>query len=205
MAACLVNEGDDLLLVSRKGMSLRFTASNEALRPMGRPSSGVTGMKFREEDSLLTMDVVREGAQVFVVTEGGFAKRTDVSEYRLQGRAGLGIKVAKITEARGDVVGALITHEDEEVLVIMESGKVMRSSVNEVSVTGRNTQGVTFTRPDDGDKIVSIARNVETELAVDEGAEGNDEPAANSDAEAANSVASDVADEAAEQVEGDQE
>ena len=205
VAACLVNEGDDLLLVSRKGMSLRFTASNEALRPMGRPSSGVTGMKFREEDSLLTMDVVREGAQVFVVTEGGFAKRTDVSEYRLQGRAGLGIKVAKITEARGDVVGALITHEDEEVLVIMESGKVMRSSVNEVSVTGRNTQGVTFTRPDDGDKIVSIARNVETELAVDEGAEGNDEPAANSDAEAANSVASDVADEAAEQVEGDQE
>ncbi len=164
VAACLVNEGDDLLLVSRKGQSLRFTATDEALRPMGRSASGVTGMKFRDGDSLLTMDVVREDAQVFVVTEGGFAKRTDVSEYRVQGRSGLGIKAAKITEARGELVGALITEPGEEVLVIMESGKVMRSSVDEVSVTGRNTQGVTFTRPEDGDRIIAIARNVESEL-----------------------------------------
>ena len=164
VAACLVNEGDDLLLVSRGGQSLRFTASDEALRPMGRAASGVTGMKFRDGDSLLTMDVVRENAQVFVVTEGGFAKRTNVDDYRVQGRAGLGIKAAKITEARGELVGALITEPGEEVLVIMESGKVMRSSVDEVSVTGRNTQGVTFTRPEEGDKIISIARNVEKEL-----------------------------------------
>ena len=164
VAACLVNEGDDLLLVSRGGQSLRFTASDEALRPMGRVASGVTGMKFRDGDSLLTMDVVRENAQVFVVTEGGFAKRTNVEDYRVQGRAGLGIKAAKITEARGELVGALITEPGEEVLVIMESGKVMRSSVDEVSVTGRNTQGVTFTRPEEGDKIIAIARNAEKEL-----------------------------------------
>lgn len=105
VAACLVNEGDDLLLVSRGGQSLRFTASDEALRPMGHATSGVTGMKFRDGDSLLTMDVVRENAHVFVVTEGGFAKRTNVDDYRVQGRAGLGIKAAKITEARGELVG----------------------------------------------------------------------------------------------------
>ncbi|MFN8047388.1 MAG: DNA gyrase subunit A [Ancrocorticia sp.] len=164
VAACLVNEGDDLLLVSRGGQSLRFTATDDALRPMGRAASGVTGMKFRDGDSLLTMDVVRENAQVFVVTEGGFAKRSNVDDYRVQGRAGLGIKAVKITEARGELVGALITEPGEEVLVIMESGKVMRSSVDEVSVTGRNTQGVTFTRPEEGDKIIAIARNVEKEL-----------------------------------------
>ncbi|MFT3944066.1 MAG: DNA gyrase subunit A [Ancrocorticia sp.] len=178
VAACLVNEGDDLLLVSRGGQSLRFTASDEALRPMGRSASGVTGMKFRDGDSLLTMDVVRENAQVFVVTEGGFAKRTNVEDYRVQGRAGLGIKAAKITEARGELVGALITEPGEEVLVIMESGKVMRSSVDEVSVTGRNTQGVTFTRPEEGDKIISIARNVERELEEEISGDGEVAPEA---------------------------
>ena len=164
VAASLVNEGDDVILVSHKGQSLRFTATDEALRPMGRASQGVTGMKFRDGDSLLSMQVIRPDSQVFVVTEGGFAKRTNVEEYRVQGRGGLGIKVAKLTEARGDLVGALITEPGEEVLCIMESGKVTRSSVDEVGITGRNTQGVTFTRPDESDRIIAIARNVETEL-----------------------------------------
>jgi len=178
VAACLVNEDDDLLLVSRKGMSLRFKATDDALRPMGRPSSGVTGMKFREGDSLLTMRVVRDNAEVFVVTEGGFAKRTSVDEYRIQGRAGLGIKVAKLTEERGDLVGALVT-EGEDVMVIMESGKVMRASAAEVSKTGRNTQGVTFARPDGGDRIIAIARNIETTIEAEVGqADGEGENAA---------------------------
>ena len=178
VAACLVDEDDDLLLVSRKGMSLRFKATDEALRPMGRPSSGVTGMKFREGDSLLTMRVVRDNAEVFVVTEGGFAKRTSVDEYRIQGRAGLGIKVAKLTEERGDLVGALVT-EGEDVMVIMESGKVMRASAAEVSKTGRNTQGVTFARPDGGDRIIAIARNIETTIEAEVGqADGEGENAA---------------------------
>lgn len=163
VSARLANEGDDIFLVSRKGMSLRFTANDEALRPMGRASSGVRGMKFREGDQLLTMDIVRDDADVFVVTEKGFAKRTPVSEYRCQGRGGFGIKVAKLTEERGDLVGALIT-SGEDVLVIMESGKVMRASTEEVSTTGRNTQGVTFTRPDKGDAIIAIALNSETEI-----------------------------------------
>ncbi|MDR6939569.1 DNA gyrase subunit A [Arcanobacterium hippocoleae] len=161
VAARLADEGDDLILVSRKGQSLRFTATNDALRPMGRATSGVTGMKFREDDSLLALDVVREDSEVFVVTEGGFAKRTSVDQYRVQGRGGLGIKVANLVAARGDLVGALITQPGDEVLLIMASGKVVRSSVDEVNLTGRNTQGVTFARPDNGDGVISIALNLE--------------------------------------------
>ena len=124
------------------------------------------------------MRVVRDNAEVFVVTEGGFAKRTSVDEYRIQGRAGLGIKVAKLTEERGDLVGALVT-EGEDVMVIMESGKVMRASAAEVSKTGRNTQGVTFARPDGGDRIIAIARNIETTIEAEVGqADGEGENAA---------------------------
>jgi DNA gyrase subunit A len=161
VSARLVDATDDLILVSRKGQSIRFTASDDAMRPLGRATSGVTGMKFRPDDELLAMDVVRPGAQLFVVTEGGFAKRTDVDEYRVQGRGGLGIKVANLVEARGDLVGALITDEDDEVLVIMEHGKIVRSAVNEVTTTGRNTQGVTFAKPDRNDRIIAVARNIE--------------------------------------------
>ncbi|TRW44858.1 DNA gyrase subunit A [Georgenia yuyongxinii] len=171
VAARLVNAEDDLLLVSRKGQSIRFTATDEALRPMGRATSGVTGMKFREDDDLLAMDVVKEwyeNSALLVVTEGGYAKRTAVSEYRVQGRGGLGIKVANLVESRGDLVGALLTAPDDEVLVIMEGGKVVRSAVAEVNLTGRNTQGVTFARPDKGDRIIAIARNVELKVEKEE-------------------------------------
>lgn len=170
VGARLLNEGDDVLLVSRGGQSLRFTATDEALRPMGRATSGVTGMKFRDGDSLLAMDVISsdDDGEVFVVTDGGFAKRTNIAEYRVQGRSGLGIKVANIVEARGDLVGALITHPGDEVMVIMESGKVVRSAVEEVNLTGRNTQGVTFAKPDKGDKVLSIALNLEKTEEVED-------------------------------------
>ncbi|MFC5369320.1 DNA gyrase subunit A [Arcanobacterium bovis] len=162
VSARLINEGDDLLLVSRNGQSLRFTATDEALRPTGRSTSGVTGMKFRTGDKLLTMDVVRDDAEVFIVTEGGFAKRTSVDEYRTQSRSGIGIKVANLVEARGELVGALITQPGDEVMVIMQSGKVVRSSVDEVNLTGRNTQGVKFARPDKNDSIIAVALNLES-------------------------------------------
>ncbi|MFP2068466.1 DNA gyrase subunit A [Actinotignum timonense] len=182
VAASLVDDADDLLLVSRHGMSLRFTANAESLRPMGRAASGVTGMKFRGDDSLLTMDVVHDDSQVFVMTEQGFAKRTSADEYRVQGRAGMGIKVAKLTEARGDLVGALMVSSGDEVLAIMESGKVMRAAVDEVSLTGRNTQGVTFVRPDKGDRIIAVARNAEVEIEEEVPA-GGEQPAAEASAE----------------------
>ncbi|MDR2252464.1 MAG: DNA gyrase subunit A [Bifidobacteriaceae bacterium] len=162
VAARLVDSSMDLILVSRKGMSVRFTAWDETLRPMGRATSGVTGMRFRPGDELLAMDVVRDGADVFVVTEGGFAKRTPVSDYRLQGRGGLGIKVAKLAVERGDLVGALIADPADEVMVIMQGGKVVRSRVDEVPAKGRDTMGVVFAKPDTGDRIIAIARNVET-------------------------------------------
>ncbi|QCB92182.1 DNA gyrase subunit A [Cellulomonas shaoxiangyii] len=166
VSARLVNSDQDVILVSRKGQSVRFTASDDALRPMGRATSGVTGMKFRGEDDLLAMDVVREDAYLFTVTQGGIAKRTalTVENYRQQGRGGLGIKVANLPEANGDLVGALVTDADDEVLVIMERGKIVRSSTSEVNATGRNTQGVIFAKPDAGDRIIAVARNSERHL-----------------------------------------
>ena len=174
VSAQLVSETDDLMLVSRMGQSIRFTATDEALRPMGRATSGVTGMKFREDDELLAADVVTDGSFVFVVTEGGYAKRTAVEEYRLQGRGGLGIKVGKYQEERGHLVGALIVQEEDEVLVVMEGGKVVRSSVAGVPAKGRDTMGVIFAKPDKNDRIIEVARNSERGLETDEGEAGED-------------------------------
>lgn len=168
VSAQLVSDTDDLLLVSRKGQSIRFTATNEALRPMGRATSGVTGMKFRDFDELLSAAVVTDESYVFIVTEGGYAKRTAVGEYRLQGRGGLGIKVAKLVEDRGDLIGALIVQGDDEVLVVMSGGKVVRSDVSEVPAKGRDTMGVIFAKPEKNDRIIGIARNSERGLVEDE-------------------------------------
>jgi len=164
VSALLVDEEDDLLLVSRHGMSLRFTATNDSLRPMGRSTSGVKGMTFRGDDTLLSASVVGEEGHVFVVTEGGYAKRTSADQYRLQNRGGLGIKVAKLAEARGDLAGALIVGEDDEVLVVLSSGKVVRSAVSEVPAKGRDTMGVVFARFAADDRIIAIARNSERNL-----------------------------------------
>ena len=166
VGAALASSEDDVLLVSRDGQSVRFRATDEALRPMGRATSGVTGMKFRGDDQLLGMAVVRAGTDpyVFVVFETGMAKRTPVDAYRVQGRGGLGIKVAKATEKAGRVVGALLVDDSDEVLVVMERGNVVRSRVggeNGVRVTGRDTQGVKFAAPGSNDSIVAVARNPE--------------------------------------------
>jgi DNA gyrase subunit A len=164
VSAMLADDSDDILLISRLGMSLRFTADDSALRPMGRSTSGVTGMKFRAGDELLSASVVGERGFVFVVTEGGYAKRTEVEQYRVQQRGGLGIKVAKLSDDRGALAGGLIVADDDEVLVVMQNGKVVRSSVAEVPAKGRDTMGVVFARPDDNDRIIAIARNSERNL-----------------------------------------
>ncbi|MBE3077692.1 DNA gyrase subunit A [Clavibacter michiganensis subsp. michiganensis] len=170
VSALLVDEDDDLLLVSRKGMSLRFSADNQALRPMGRSTSGVKGMTFRGDDTLLSASVVGEQGYVFVVTEGGFAKRTAADQYRVQNRGGMGIKVAKLQDARGDLAGALIVGEEDEILVVLASGKVVRSVVAEVPAKGRDTMGVVFARFADDDRIISLAKNSERNLVVPEAA-----------------------------------
>ncbi len=179
VSALAVNSDDDLLLISRLGMSVRFRADDESLRPMGRATEGVGGMKFRGDDSLLSASVAGDDGFVFVVTDGGYAKRTAVSEYRLQGRNGLGIKVAKLNDDRGELAGGLIVDEDDEVLVVLSSGKVVRSAVAEVPAKGRDTMGVVFARLAKGDKILAIARNTERGLGEEED-ESNDGESENS-------------------------
>lgn len=195
VSAMLADDDDEILLVSRKGMSLRFEATDDALRPMGRSTSGVKGMSFRGGDSLLEASVVARSdgpgeagepadaadenngqklsatdTYVFVVTEGGFAKRTRVEDYRKQQRGGLGIKVAKLNEDRGDLAGSLIVSSSDEVLVVLASGKVVRSDVAEVPAKGRDTMGVVFAKFADDDRIIAIAKNSERNL-VEEAAD----------------------------------
>ncbi len=203
VSALLVEDGTDVLLVSRHGMSIRFTASDAAMRPMGRATSGVIGMHFRSDDALLSASVVPSTGSgqaadsfVFVVTEGGYAKRTAVDQYRLQNRGGLGIKVAKLSETRGDLAGALIVEEDDEVLVVLAGGKVVRSAVAEVPAKGRDTMGVVFARFDDDDKIIAIAKNSERniEIAAEPDATDSDAPGAEDAAAEGGTEASAAAD-----------
>ncbi|NDD26487.1 MAG: DNA gyrase subunit A, partial [Actinobacteria bacterium] len=167
ISALLVNQSDDLLLVSSKGMSIRFSASDESLRPMGRDTSGNIGMSFRKDDHLLSADVITDKGFVFVVTSGGFAKRTKVEEYRLQNRGGIGIKVAKLEDRRGDIVGALIVEEEDEVLIVLATGRVVRSAVSEVPARGRDTMGVVFARLEGEDSVLGLAKNSERNLDTD--------------------------------------
>ncbi|MFF2651337.1 DNA gyrase subunit A [Streptomyces sp. NPDC058045] len=161
IGAELVSPDDDLLLISKKAQSIRFTATDDALRPMGRATSGVKGMSFREGDELLSMNVVRAGTFVFTATDGGYAKRTSVDDYRVQGRGGLGIKAAKIVEDRGELVGALVVEESDEILAITLGGGVIRTRVSEVRETGRDTMGVQLINLGKRDAVVGIARNAE--------------------------------------------
>ena len=213
IGAELVGPEDDILLVSRKGQAIRFRADDSQLRPMGRATSGVSGMKFRAGDALLSMSVIRaeqvaaeeaaeaqaeaDGAStapgelldvkeqyVFTMTDGGFAKRTRISEYRLQSRGGLGIKAMALTnEERGSLVGGFIVEEGDEILSITAGGQVVRSPINEqFRATGRSTMGVKFVTPKSGDAVAVVARSVESreEEVLAEGEEGTDESVADS-------------------------
>ena len=178
VSAMLVENSSEVLLVSRRGMSIRFEANDDTMRPMGRSTAGVIGMHFRDGDQLLSASVVADAGSVFVVTEGGFAKRTAVDQYRPQQRGGLGIKVAKLNDERGDLAGALIVEDDDEVLVVLASGKVVRSAVAEVPAKGRDTMGVVFARFDDDDRIIALAKNSERNIDAAE----TEDPAADAPA-----------------------
>jgi DNA gyrase subunit A len=169
IGAELVSAADDVLLVSRKAQAIRFTATEEQLRPMGRVTGGVIGMKFREDDELLSMSVVQDGTDsfVFTVTDGGFAKRTAVEQYRPQGRGGLGIKAMKINGDRGSLVGALVVVEGDDVLAIRAYGGVTRSPIGDVPTKGRDTMGVRFVALGAGDAVVAIARNAEDDAVTE--------------------------------------
>ncbi|WP_433116571.1 DNA gyrase subunit A [Micromonospora sp. CA-246542] len=162
VGAALVAPENDLLLVSKKAQAIRFNASDEALRPMGRATSGVIGMRFTDDDVLLAMEVVREGLDVLVATNGGYAKRTPIEEYPVQGRGGKGVLTAKITERRGGLVGAVVIDPDDELFAITSNGGVIRTPVKPVRRTrDRNTMGVKLMDLPDGVTIVAIARNAD--------------------------------------------
>jgi DNA gyrase subunit A len=170
VSASLVRNGDELLLVSKKAMSLRFTTDDGSLRPMGRSTSGVIGMKFRDGDELLTMARVdsqsSQGAFVFTATDGGYGKKTPIDEYRLQGRGGIGIKAAKIDEdSRGTLVSALVLEDADEILAITSAGTVMRTPAAEVRQTGRDSMGVRLVNLDEGATLLSVTRNSEDEIS----------------------------------------
>ncbi|MFD0783267.1 DNA gyrase subunit A [Micromonospora azadirachtae] len=162
VGAALVGPEDDLLLVSKNAQAIRFNATDEALRPMGRATSGVIGMRFAEDDVLLAMEVVRPGLDVLVATNGGYAKRTPIEEYPVQGRGGKGVLTAKITERRGGLVGAVVIDPDDELFAITSNGGVIRTPVKPVRRTrDRNTMGVKLMDLPDGVTIVAIARNAD--------------------------------------------
>ena len=170
VSAALINKGDELLLVSKKAMSLRFAADEESLRPMGRSTSGVIGMKFRADDELLTMariDSKSANSFVLTATDGGYGKKTPLDEYRLQGRGGIGIKAAKIDEnSRGSLVSALVLADSDEILAITSAGTVMRTPAAEVRQTGRDSMGVRLVNLDEGVVLVSVTQNQEDEISA---------------------------------------
>jgi DNA gyrase subunit A len=169
ISARLVSAENDLLLISKSAQSIRFHATDEALRPMGRATSGVIGMRFSEGDELLAMEVVPgDDIDVLVATDGGFAKRTKIEEYPVQGRGGKGVITAKIVAKRGQLVGALIVRIDEEIFAITSGGGVIRTRVKEVRRAGRQTMGVRLINLPDGQTVVAVARNAEPDTEADE-------------------------------------
>lgn len=163
IGAALCTENDDILLVSEEGQAIRFTASDEQLRPMGRATAGVKGMRFRGEDKLLAMTVVGEDDYLLVATAGGYGKRTAMSEYAAQGRGGLGVMTFKYTPKRGKLVAALSVNEDDEIFAITSSGEVIRTEVSQIRPSSRATMGVRLVNLQKGVELLAIDRNVEGE------------------------------------------
>ena len=200
VSAQVINADQDLILVSRDGQAVRFVATDEQLRPMGRSTVGVRGMRFRGDDELLSMEVPREGTDLLIVTDSGYAKRTPVEEYPTKSRGTMGVRVGKLVDERGGLVGALVVNPDEDVMVITESGKLVQVNASDVRPTARNTMGVIFARPDEDDRIIAITPNPERDIDDEDGESesqdsdslGDETPtnSSNADESADNAVAS---------------
>ena len=163
IGASLVSEDSDILLVSEQGQAIRFTADNDQLRPMGRATAGVKGMRFRGDDQLLAMTTVKDGDYLLVATSGGYGKRTPIEEYSPQGRGGLGVMTFKYTPKRGKLIGALAVEEDDQIFAITSAGGVIRTEVNQIRPSSRATMGVRLVDLADGVDLLAIDVNVEDE------------------------------------------
>ena len=161
IGACLVGEDDDVLLVSEQGQAIRFSADDEQLRPMGRATAGVKGMRFRGDDQLLAMTVAKDGEYLLVATSGGYGKRTAIEEYNAQGRGGMGVMTFKYSPKRGKLIGALSVAEDDQIFAITSAGGVIRTEVNQIRPSSRATMGVRLVDLADGVELLAIDRNVE--------------------------------------------
>ena len=161
IGAQLVSEGDDILLTSEQGQAIRFTADDDQLRPMGRATAGVKGMRFRGDDQLLSMSVVHDGEFLLVATSGGYGKRTAIEEYTPQGRGGLGVMTFKYTPKRGKLIGAISVDEDDEIFAITSAGGVIRTEVDQIRPSSRATMGVRLVNLADDVELLAIDRNVE--------------------------------------------
>ncbi len=175
ISAQLVSEADDLLLVSRKGLSARFHADDATLRPMGRATGGVIGMRFRGDDALLSMDVVQEGTFVVTVTDGGYAKRTPVEEWTPKGRGILGVRAMRLVEERGALVGAVVCTVDDQIFAVANDGIVIRTRVDGIRPSGRDTMGVRLMNLGDDRSLVAVARAGETDDDEDDEVQAVDE------------------------------
>ncbi|MCX5045019.1 DNA gyrase subunit A [Aldersonia sp. NBC_00410] len=174
VGAVLCSAEEDLLLVSAKGQSIRFSATDEVLRPMGRATSGVQGMRFNEDDELLSLNVVRADTYLLVATAGGYAKRTAIGEYTAQGRGGKGVLTIQYDSRRGNLVGAVIVDDEDELYAITSGGGVIRTAAKQVRKAGRQTKGVRLMNLGEGDTLLAIARNADE---PDEVADAGDDPA----------------------------
>ncbi|CQD07079.1 DNA gyrase subunit A [Corynebacterium striatum] len=161
IGASLVDEGDDILLTSEQGQAIRFTADDDQLRPMGRATAGVKGMRFRGDDQLLSMSVVHDGGYLLVATSGGYGKRTAIEEYTPQGRGGLGVMTFKYTPKRGKLIGAIAVDEEDEIFAITSAGGVIRTEVNQIRPSSRATMGVRLVNLSNDVELLAIDRNVE--------------------------------------------
>lgn len=181
IGAALCSENDDLLLVSEQGQAIRFTANDETLRPMGRSTAGVKGMRFREGDQLLAMCVVRDGEYLLVATSGGYGKRTAMEEYSVKGRGGLGVATFKYTPKRGKLIAAIAVNDDDEIFAITSAGGVIRTGVSQIRPSSRQTMGVRLVNLEKGVELLALDRNVEKE---DDESRGNQAEEAEKEAKA---------------------
>lgn len=168
VGADLCSEDDDLILVSEFGQSIRFHATDDVLRPMGRATSGVYGMRFNGDDSLLSMNVVKEDQFLLVATSGGYAKRTAMEDYPVQGRGGKGVLTIQYDRRRGHLVGAEVVAIDDEIFAITSNGGIIRTAAKEVRKAGRQTKGVRLMNLAEGDSLLAIARNADQDTIDEE-------------------------------------
>jgi DNA gyrase subunit A len=165
IAAARTTGAEQILLATQDGKSIRFGEAQ--VRPMGRSATGVRGISTREGDATVGMEVLKPGKTILTVSENGFGKRTPLEDYREQNRGGQGIITIKTTERNGKVVGILQVSDGDEIMLITNGGKMIRTRVGEIPTMSRNTQGVRLMEPSEGEIVVSVAKLAEEDEAED--------------------------------------